>query len=293
MVKLSIVMPAYNESATIVLAIERVLQVDYPCPVELIVVDDGSSDDTAALLERFTARGLRLVRHPRNLGKGAAVRTGVEHSTGTHMIIFDADLEYSPSDIPAMLRPVLDGRADHVFGARIFGFNTRYTSFRFAAGGRALTLVANLLYDSCLTDMHTCLKLLPVEDFQTLRLSEDGFGLDTELTARLIRGGVRPYEVPISYNGRSFEEGKKIGWRDGVHCLSILTKVRAERFPQALPAPSARAAVAESFPGKYVLPMTGTTGDRAEGGWRVTGPHPEVQVLPTGEADTDDAAVAI
>lgn len=234
MVRLSIVMPVYNESATIRSAIERVLSVDYPCPVELIVVDDGSSDDTPVILRELTPRGLRLVEHPRNLGKGAAVRSGVREAEGTHMIILDADLEYSPGDIPAMLEPVLRGRADHVFGARVFGLNTRYQSFRFAVGGRALTLAANLMYDSCLTDMHTCLKLLPVADFRALDLTEDGFGLDTELTARLIRGGVRPFEVPVSYVGRSVADGKKINWKDGVRCLSILAKVRTERHPQEL-----------------------------------------------------------
>jgi glycosyltransferase involved in cell wall biosynthesis len=235
MVRLSIVMPVYNESGTIRSAVERVLAVDYPCPVELIIVDDGSSDDTTSILRGLADRGLRLLCHRRNLGKGAAVRTGVDQATGTHMIVLDADLEYSPGDIPAMLKPVIDGRAHHVFGTRVFGVNTRYPSFRFAVGGRALTLVANLLYDSCLTDMHTCLKLLPVADFRAMRLSEDGFGLDTEITARLIRVGVRPFEVPVSYDGRSFAQGKKIGWRDGMRCLSILTRVRAERHPQQLP----------------------------------------------------------
>ncbi|OLR92444.1 hypothetical protein BJP25_20405 [Actinokineospora bangkokensis] len=234
MVHLSIVMPVYNESRTIRAAIERVLAVDYPCPVELIVVDDGSTDATLPVLRELVGRGLRLVVHARNLGKGAAVRSGVAEARGSHMIILDADLEYSPDDIPAMLDPVLRGRADHVFGSRVFGVNTRYQSFRFAVGGRALTLAANVLYDSCLTDMHTCLKLLPVADFRALTLSEDGFGLDTELTARLIRGGVRPYEVPVSYDGRSVAEGKKINWRDGLRCLSILTRVRAERRPQPL-----------------------------------------------------------
>ena len=232
MVRLSIVMPVYNERSTILSAIERVLAVDYPCPVELVVVDDGSVDGTPEVLAPLV--GVRVVRHPVNRGKGAAVRSGVDHATGTHLIILDADLEYSPTDIPLMLEPVLDGRADHVFGTRVFGLNTRYPSFRFAMGGRALTFAANVLYDSCLTDMHTCLKLVPVEDFRVLTLSEDGFGLDTELTARLIRGGVRPYEVPVSYNGRTVADGKKIAWRDGVRCLSILAKVRAERQPQAL-----------------------------------------------------------
>lgn len=166
--KLSIVMPVYNESRTILQDIERVLAVDYPCPVELVVVDDGSVDRTLDLLGEFTGRGLRLVRHHRNVGKGAAVRTGVSQATGTHLIILDADLEYSPADIPALLVPVLDGRADHVFGTRVFGMNTRFQSFRFAMGGRLLTLAANVLYDSCLTDTHSCVKLVPVEHFRAL-----------------------------------------------------------------------------------------------------------------------------
>ena len=228
---LSIVMPVYNESRTIGSAVESVLAVDYPCQVELIVVDDGSADSTSDLLKPFEARGIRVVRHPRNLGKGAAVRTGVDLAQGSHLIILDADLEYSPADIAVMLVPVVEGRADHVFGTRIFGLNTRFPSFRFAVGGRATTLAANMLYDSCLTDMHTCLKLLPLEDFRALALAEDGFGLDTQLTARLLRAGVRPYEVPVTYHGRSVQEGKKISWVDGVRCLQILMKVRLAKAP--------------------------------------------------------------
>jgi glycosyltransferase involved in cell wall biosynthesis len=234
MVMLSIVMPVYNESGTVRSAIERVLAVDYPCPVELVVIDDGSTDETADILTELSGRGIRLVRHPRNLGKGAAVRSGATEAAGSHMVILDADLEYSPDDIPAMLEPVLCGRADHVFGTRVFGLNTRYQSFRFALGGRALTLAANILYDSCLTDMHTCMKLLPIADFHALRLSENGFGLDTEIAARLLRTGLRPFEVPVSYDGRSVEQGKKVNWRDGVRCLSILIKVRVQQHPWQL-----------------------------------------------------------
>jgi glycosyltransferase involved in cell wall biosynthesis len=234
MARLSIVMPVYDEAATIVAAIDRVLDVDFPCPVEMIVVDDGSKDTTAALLEPMGERGVRVVRHSRNLGKGAAVRTGVDLASGTHLIVLDADLEYSPGDIPTLLAPVLSGVSDHVFGSRVFGVNTRFQSYRFAIGGRATTLAANLLYDSCLTDMHTCLKLLPVADFRALELTEDGFGLDTELTARLLRAGVRPFEVPVSYNGRSMSEGKKISWQDGVRCIAILAKVRGARRPQVI-----------------------------------------------------------
>lgn len=234
MPSLSIVMPVYNEARTIRSAIERVLEVDYPCPVELIVVDDGSRDSTAEIMQKFDKRGVVVIRHARNRGKGAAVRTGVERATGTHLIVLDADLEYSPADIPSMLAPVISGKADHVFGSRVFGLNTRFQSFRFAMGGRITTLAANLLYDSCLTDMHTCLKLLPVADFRRLALLENGFGLDTELTARLLRAGVRPFEVPVTYNGRSMSDGKKISWKDGVRCLLILVKIRSERHPQLL-----------------------------------------------------------
>ncbi|MCA1703055.1 MAG: glycosyltransferase family 2 protein [Actinobacteria bacterium] len=225
-------MPVYNESSTILSAIERVLTVNYPWPVELIVVDDGSVDSTAAQLRALTPAGVQVVHHQQNRGKGAAVRTGVELATGTHMIILDADLEYSPSDIPSMLVPIIEGRTDHVFGSRIFGMNTQFQSFRFAMGGRLLTLVANVLYDCCLTDMHTCLKLIPVSDFRALTLTENGFGLDTELTAHLLRRGVRPYEVPVTYNGRPFDHGKKIGWRDGIRSLCILAKVRARQRSQ-------------------------------------------------------------
>ncbi|MBV9092086.1 MAG: glycosyltransferase family 2 protein [Mycobacteriaceae bacterium] len=234
MITLSIIMPVYNESATVAAAIERALAVEYPCLVELIVVDDGSTDDTTRVLRSFAERGVRLLCHPVNRGKGAAVLTGVRRATGTHVLILDADLEYSPADIPNLLSPVLNGVSDHVFGSRIFGLNTRFPSFRFAIGGRITTAVANVLFDSCLTDMHTCLKLVPLAHFRALTLSQRRFGLDTELTATMLRAGVRPYEVPISYNGRSIDDGKKISWRDGWECLGIMLMVRLRR-PKALP----------------------------------------------------------
>lgn len=230
---LSIVMPVFNEEKTVLTAIRRVLAVDYPCPVELIVVNDGSVDDTQKLLSTLDPRRVKVLAQ-KNAGKGAAVRSGIAQARGSHVLVLDADLEYAPADIPLLLAPVIRGDADHVFGTRVLGVNTRFPSFKYALGGRLTTLVANLLYDSCLTDMHTCLKLLPLSHFRSLTLRENGFGLDTELTARLLRGGVRPYEVPISYLGRSFDEGKKISWRDGFTCLAILVKVRAERRPQPL-----------------------------------------------------------
>ncbi|MEB4210083.1 glycosyltransferase family 2 protein [Mycobacterium sp. 94-17] len=235
MTALSIIMPVYNEAATIVRAINRVLAVDYPCPVELIIVDDGSTDGTVQLLAPFTDWGVTLVGHPTNRGKGAAVITGVQKATGTHVMILDADLEYSPSDIPNLLQPVVNGIADHVFGSRIFGLNTRFPSYRLAIGGRFLTAVANVLFDSCLTDMHTCLKLIPLQHFRALMLSQNGFGLDTELTAKILRAGIRPYEVPVTYYGRTSQEGKKLSWqRDGWVCLWLLLMTRL-RKPEKLP----------------------------------------------------------
>ncbi|OJZ68304.1 glycosyltransferase family 2 protein [Mycolicibacterium diernhoferi] len=234
MVLLSIVMPVYNESETVASALDRVLAVDYPCPVELIVVDDGSTDGTRNILADYASRGVTVLLQPFNRGKGSAVTRGARKATGTHMLILDADLEYHPSDIPSLLAPVLSGIADHVFGSRVFGFNTRFPSFRFAVGGRLTTLGANLLFDSCLTDMHTCLKLIPVQHFRSLRLSESGFGLDTEMTAALLRSGIRPYEVPVTYNGRTASEGKKISWWDGVECLRLLAAARL-RKPPGLP----------------------------------------------------------
>lgn len=229
MIALSIIMPVYNEAATIADAVERVLAVEFPCSVELIVVDDGSTDGTSRLLRAFRSRGVQVLIHPINLGKGAAVLTGVRRASGTHVIILDADLEYTPRDIPALLGPVLAGVSDHVFGTRVFGMNTRFPSYKFAIGGRLTTTFANVLYDSCLTDMHTCMKLVPLEHFRALALSQEGFGLDTELTAMMLRAGIRPYEVPITYNGRTLMQGKKIGWRDGLSCLWILTRVRLRK----------------------------------------------------------------
>lgn len=244
MTSLSIIMPVFNEERTVAFAIDRVLSIDFPCKVELIVVDDGSSDGTADIIDRYAGPGV-VVRHlEQNRGKGSAVRTGVRLARGTHMIILDSDLEYTPADIPQMLHPVLRGEANHVFGTRVFGLNARFTSFKFAMGGRATTLAANLLFDSCVTDIHTCLKLVPVADFKAMPLNEQGFGLDTEIVAHLLRSGVRPYEVAVSYLGRTVEEGKKISWRDGVECLRILARIRFGR-PLRLPIGSLQIALPE------------------------------------------------
>jgi dolichol-phosphate hexosyltransferase len=228
-VKLSILMCAYNEERTIARAISEVLAADYPCDMELIVVDDGSTDATSAVLGHINDPRVIIHRHPVNQGKGAALLSAAAMASGTHILPFDADLEYSPDDIVRLVHPVLQGRCDVVYGARIFGFNTVYHSYRYAVGNRLLTRVANVLFNSYLSDLHTCLKLIPLALFRSLNLRESGFGLDTELTAVLLRAGVRPFEVPVSYYSRSHDEGKKINWRDAIACVAILLKVRLRR----------------------------------------------------------------
>ena len=219
--KLSIVMPVFNEAHRVRDAIDHVLAVQYPCPIELIVVDDGSRDKTAALLRHIEEPRVTVLTHHRNRGKGAAVKTAVANATGDYMVIFDADLEYDAWDIPRLLAPVLSGRAEVVYGNRTFGSHTAY-SFWYVIGNKAVTLAANVLYNSYIGDLETCFKLLPVETFRSLRIRSQGFGVEAEMTAKLLRRGIRPFEVPISYRARTRQEGKKITWRDGVEALWIL-----------------------------------------------------------------------
>ena len=226
-VKLSIIMAAYNEAETIADAVQEVLEVDYPCDVELLVVDDGSTDATPLLLAQLDDPRLVVIRHPVNQGKGAAVLTAVGAATGTHILPFDADLEYMPDDILRIIEPVLRGRCNVVYGVRLFGCNTVYRSFVYAVGNKMFTRAANILFGAWLSDLHTCLKLIPINLVRSLRLRETGFGLDTEISASLLRCGIRPFEVPVSYFSRSHEEGKKINWRDAFACLWILLRIRA------------------------------------------------------------------
>jgi glycosyltransferase involved in cell wall biosynthesis len=225
-VKLSILMCAFNEQDRIEQAITEVLRTSYPCDIELVVVDDGSTDDTTRIAEKISDPRLVVYRLENNRGKGYALRCAAALATGTHMVPFDADLEYSPDDIPRLIDPVIKRDYDVVYGARIFGLNTVYQSYRYAAGNRTLTRAANILFDASLSDLHTCLKLVSLPLFRQLALTERRFGLDTELTATLLRLGVRPFEVSVSYHSRSHAEGKKIGWRDAIACVKILVKVR-------------------------------------------------------------------
>ena len=223
--KLSVLMPVYNESATIDLAVKQVLSVDYPCEMELVIVDDGSVDDTFARLESMSDERLTLHRHTKNQGKGAAIRTASRAASGDYLIICDADLEYMPEEIPSLLAPVLAQEAEVVYGTRTFGSHTAF-SFWYVLGNKAVTMFANVLYNSWISDLETCFKLMPVDLDRSLDIKSAGFGMEAEVTGKLLKGGHRPFEVPISYRARSREEGKKLTWRDGVEALWILTRIR-------------------------------------------------------------------
>ncbi len=226
--KLSILMPVYNEGERIAAALKCALAVDYPCEIEMVVVDDGSRDNTADVLAAVDDPRVRVIRHPRNAGKGAAIRTAVQHATGDYMVILDADLEYDPQDIRALLAPVLEGRATVVYGNRTFGSHSSF-SFWYVMGNRVVTTAANMLFNCYLGDLETCFKLLPVELYRSINVRSQGFGMEAELTGKLLRQGIRPYEVPISYRARTRSEGKKITWRDGVEALWILSRERIRR----------------------------------------------------------------
>jgi glycosyltransferase involved in cell wall biosynthesis len=232
-VKLSVLMPAYNEAATLDTAIRRVLDVDYGCEMELVVVDDGSTDGTAELLGRLADPRLVRYRHPVNRGKGAAIRTAAERATGDYVIICDADLEYAPEEIPSLLRPILAGDAEVVYGTRSFGSHTAY-SFWYVMGNKAVTMAANVLFNAWISDLETCFKLLPRLLYQSLDIRSAGFGMEAEITGKLLSRGIRPYEVPITYKARTREEGKKLTWRDGVEALWILTRIQLRR-PAGVP----------------------------------------------------------
>jgi glycosyltransferase involved in cell wall biosynthesis len=227
-VKLSILMPVYNEEERIADALKQALAVDYPCEIELVVVNDGSRDGTGDILARADDARLRVISHQRNAGKGAAIKTAVERAEGDYMVILDADLEYDPQDIPKLLAPVLDGRAEVVYGNRTFGSHSAY-SFWYVMGNKAVTTAANVLFNSYIGDLETCFKVMPVALYRSLDVRSRGFGMEAEVTGKLLRWRIRPYEVPISYRARGREEGKKITWKDGVEALWILGRERLRR----------------------------------------------------------------
>jgi glycosyltransferase involved in cell wall biosynthesis len=221
---LSVVMPVYNERTTIDEIIRRVLAV--PLRIELIVVDDGSKDGTRDILNALVKElTFKLVLQPQNAGKGAALRRGFEEATGDLVVIQDADLEYSPEEFPELIQLIVEGRADVVYGSRFLGRH-RVFLFTHYAGNRLLTLITNVLYNTMLTDMETCYKVMRTDVLRSMKLESDGFGIEPELTAKIFKRHYRVYEVPITYDGRGYEEGKKITWRDGVVALWVLLKYR-------------------------------------------------------------------
>ncbi len=223
---LSVLIPVYNEKATIRLILDQVHSV--PVRKEVVCVDDGSTDGTREILRELEAEGLidKLIFQPQNRGKGAAIRTALAASTGNVVIVQDADLEYDPADWPQLLTPIVEGKADAVFGSRFLSGPHRVLYFWHSVGNKLLTMVSNMFTNLNLTDMETCYKAIRGELARSLvpKLTSDRFGFEPELTARLAQAQVRIYEVPISYSGRTYAEGKKIGWRDGVAAFWQIVK---------------------------------------------------------------------
>ncbi len=230
--RLSILMPVYNERYRIGRALKQTLEVEYPCEYELLVINDGSRDGTEEVLAGLEQDRVRVLHHPRNLGKGAAISTGVAGASGDYVVVLDADLEYDPRDIPRLLEPVRDGRGEVVYGNRSFGGHAAF-SFWYVMGNKAITTVANILYNCYLSDVETCFKLMPTGLYRSLNIRSRDFGMEAEVTGKLLRRGIRPFEVPISYAARSRADGKKITWVDGVKALGILARERVARRPPA------------------------------------------------------------
>jgi glycosyltransferase involved in cell wall biosynthesis len=225
----SAVMPAYNEAETIERSVRRVREV--ALRIEIVAVNDASRDRTGEILDRLHAEGVidRVVHQPHNMGKGAAVRAGIRAATGHVIVIQDADLEYDPEEFRALLEPIRLDRADAVYGSRFQSGPRRVLYFWHQVGNRFLTLLSNMLTDLNLSDMETCYKMVRTDLMKSLPLTADRFGIEPELTARLASSGARIWEIPISYNGRTYAEGKKIGWRDGV--AAIWHILRFNLFP--------------------------------------------------------------
>jgi glycosyltransferase involved in cell wall biosynthesis len=215
----------YNERNTVAEIVRRMRRVELPLDAEIVMVDDASWDGTSDILKALEDSTVRIVSHPKNAGKGAAIRTGLAHVRGDLVLIQDADLEYDPDDWPRLLSPVLKGKAQVVYGSRFTG-ERRNMLFTHWLGNRFLSLVTNILYNTTLSDMETCYKLFDRRVLDGITIESDSFDFEPEITAKVLRKGVRIYEVPISYAGREYSEGKKITWKDGFRALYTLVRYR-------------------------------------------------------------------
>ncbi|PYT10846.1 MAG: glycosyl transferase [Acidobacteria bacterium] len=222
--KLSVVIPVYNEAGTIREIIQRVLAA--PSEKEVIVVDDGSTDGTREILRREAPNGVVVLFQDSNRGKGAALRAGFQKVTGDIVLVQDADLEYDPAEYPRLLKPIVDGRADVVYGSRFSGETHRVLFFWHYVGNRFLTMLSNMLTNLNLSDMETCYKVFRADILKRLVLRSNRFGFEPEFTAKVARLGCRIYEVPVSYHGRGYESGKKITWKDGLSAIGSIIRYR-------------------------------------------------------------------
>lgn len=232
--KLSVLMPVYNEANTLQKVVDRLLAIEFPSDVEFVIVNDGSKDATASILDAVTDERVVVFHQPKNAGKGSAIRKAVELATGDYMIICDADEEYRPQEIPMLMQPVLDGEADVIYGTRTFGSHTSF-SYWYVIGNKGVNLAANILFNAYISDVETCFKLMPLELYRSLNVKSNGFGMEAEVTGKLLARGYRPYEIPISYKARTREEGKKITAWDGVEALWILVKTRIKEGSRRRP----------------------------------------------------------